>query len=102
MSCEYDVYFLKNYENNYKIVKNHIFASAHQSTYRKSNGVVILRFFLYTSYSFINFLPLFWLYFIRRIYENGDKVKVLPNRLPPKKVVVVLLPKSRHGKVEKV
>ncbi len=22
------------------------------------------------------FFPLFWLYFIRRIYENGDKVKL--------------------------
>ena len=46
------------------------------------------------------FFPLFWLYFIRRIYENGDKVKLLPNRLPPKKVVAVLLPKS--AAVEKV
>ena len=46
------------------------------------------------------FFPLFWLYFIRRIYENGDKVKELPNRLPPKKVVAVLLPKS--AAVEKV
>ena len=36
----------------------------------------------------ISFLPfvLILLYFIRRIYEYGDKVKLLPNMLPPKKV----------------